>query len=98
MVGVVICVSLGLCISGILWKRRRRGRTDVTPASATAMSHETLALQVFAHGNRRLAAGRFDEARAAFHQVLELNPRHPDVAGRLATVERQRHAQRRGFA
>jgi cytochrome c-type biogenesis protein CcmH/NrfG len=36
--------------------------------------------------------GKFDEARAAFHQAHALEPKHPHVAGRLAEVERQQQA------
>jgi hypothetical protein len=36
--------------------------------------------------------GKFDEARAAFHQARVLEPKHPHVAGRLAEVDRQQVA------
>lgn len=89
MTSVMILAAFGLCLLSLLWKRYHR---TSLPASPGALSRETLALQAFAHGNRRLTAGRFDEARAAFQQVLVLNPNHPHVAGRLAAVEEQRQA------
>lgn len=91
MTSVIVVAALGLGLSGMLWKRWHRSSL---PASPAAISRETLAFQAFAHGNRRLTAGRFDEARAAFQQVLTLNPKHPHVAGRLAVVEQQRQAAR----
>jgi cytochrome c-type biogenesis protein CcmH/NrfG len=51
-----------------------------------------LALKAFAHGNSCLAEGKFAEATAAFRQALELDPKHPHIAGRLAEVERQQQA------
>jgi cytochrome c-type biogenesis protein CcmH/NrfG len=36
--------------------------------------------------------GKFDDARTAFHQAREIEPKHPHVAGRLAEVERQQAA------
>jgi cytochrome c-type biogenesis protein CcmH/NrfG len=42
--------------------------------------------------------GKFDEARAAFHQALTLEPKHPHVAGRLAEVDRQQVASAMALA
>jgi Flp pilus assembly protein TadD len=39
-----------------------------------------------------LKEGKFDEARAAFHQARELDPQHHHVADRLAEVDRQQQA------
>jgi cytochrome c-type biogenesis protein CcmH/NrfG len=36
--------------------------------------------------------GKFAEATAAFHQALELEPKHPHISGRLAEVDRRRQA------
>lgn len=94
MTSVLLFAALGVCLSGLAWRGWRRWHRDCPPASPEAIPRETLALQAFAYGNRRLAAGQFDEARAAFHQALALNPKHPDAAGRLAAVERQRHVAR----
>jgi cytochrome c-type biogenesis protein CcmH/NrfG len=40
-------------------------------------------------GNFCLREGRFAEARAAFHQARELDPKLPYVVARLAEVELQ---------
>jgi len=92
MVGVVMLVVIVLCIGGIVWMRRRRWQAYATPDSPAVIPRETLALNAFAHGNSCLAAGKFTEAIAAFHQTLEIEPKHPHVAGRLAEVERRQQA------
>jgi len=92
MVGVVMLVVIVLCIGGIVWMRRRRWQAYATPVSPAVIPRETLALNAFAHGNSCLAAGKFTEAIAAFHQTLEIEPKHPHVAGRLAEVERRQQA------
>jgi cytochrome c-type biogenesis protein CcmH/NrfG len=53
-----------------------------------------LAHKAFVHGNTCLKEGKFDEARAAFHQALALDPKHPHVASRLAEVERRQQEAR----
>jgi len=92
MVSVVMIVVIGLCIGWIVWMRRRRWPTYAPAVSPGAIPRENLVIKAFAHGNACLAAGKFAEAITAFHQVLELAPKHPHVAGRLAEVERQQHA------
>ena len=92
MVGVVMLVVIVLCIGGIVWMRRRRWQAYATPDSPAVIPRETLALNAFAHGNSCLAAGKFTEAIAAFHQAREIEPKHPHVAGRLAEVERRQQA------
>jgi hypothetical protein len=92
MVGVVMLVVIVLCIGGIVWMRRRRWQAYATPDSPAVIPRETLALNAFAHGNSCLAAGKFAEAIAAFHQAREIEPKHPHVAGRLAEVERRQQA------
>ena len=92
MVSMVMPVVIGLCIGWIVWMRRRRARAYTAPAPLGGISHETLALDAFAHGNSCLAAGKFAEAIAAFHQAREIQPKHPHVAGRLAEVARRQHA------
>jgi len=92
MVSVVMLVVVVLGIGGIVWMRRRRWQAYTNSASPQAIPRETLVLHAFAHGNSCLAAGKFDEAIAAFHQARELNPKHPHVAGRLAEVERRQQA------
>jgi Flp pilus assembly protein TadD len=92
MGSVVILVVIALCLGGIVWMRRRRWQAYATPVSPGAIPHETLVLRAFTHGNTCLAAGKFTEALAAFHQARELAPKHPHVAGRLAEVERRQQA------
>ena len=84
-------VVLALIIVGtglIVWRRRNRGQAAI----ADGPPPENFALKAFAHGNTCLAEGKFDDAIAAFRQALELEPKHPHVAGRLAEVERQKQA------
>jgi hypothetical protein len=92
MVSIVIVMVIALVTGGIIWLRRRRQQAYATPSTPGVIPRETLAQNAFAHGNSCLAAGQFDEAIAAFHQVRELLPKHPYVASRLAEVERQQHA------
>ncbi len=91
MVSMVMLVIIVLGAGGIVWMRRRRGHAYTMPVSPEA-PHETLAHQVFTHGNTCLAAGQFADAIASFHQARALEPKHPHVAGRLAEVERRQHA------
>jgi len=92
MVSVVMLVIIVLGIGGIVWMRRRRWQAHTNAVSPQAIPRATLALHAFAHGNSCLAAGQFAEAIASFHQALELEPKHPHVAGRLAEVERRQQA------
>lgn len=92
MVGVIILVVIGLCIGGIVWRRRLRWQAYATPVSPGAIPRETLVLKAFARGNACLAEGKFADAVAAFHQARELDPKHPHVTSRLAEVARQQHA------
>ena len=91
MVSLVMLVVLVLCAGRIVWELRRRWHVYTTPVSPAA-PRETLALQAFTHGNSCLAAGQFADAIAAFHQVREIDPKHPHVAGRLAEVEQRQQA------
>jgi len=92
MISIIMLVVLALCIGGIVWMRRRRRQAYTNSVSPQAIPRATLALHAFAHGNSCLAAGEFTEAIASFHQTLELEPKHPHVAGRLAEVERRQQA------
>jgi tetratricopeptide (TPR) repeat protein len=92
MVGVVILGVIVLCISGIVWMRRRRWQAYATPVSPGAIPRETLALKAFIQGNSYLVEGKFTEALAAFHQARELDPKRPYVADRLAEAERRQQA------
>jgi cytochrome c-type biogenesis protein CcmH/NrfG len=56
------------------------------------MSPKELAHNAFTEGNTYLAQGEFAKATAAFHQALELDPKHPHVTGRLAEIERRQQA------
>ena len=79
-------------IGAIVWWRRRLGYASPATAPPEDRPRKNVALKAFTHGNTCLAQGKFAEATAAFHQVLELEPKHPHVAGRLAEVERQQQA------
>jgi hypothetical protein len=92
MVSLIMTIVIVLCIGGIVWMRRRRQQADALPVSLGGIPPKTLALKAFAHGNSCLAEGKFAEANAAFHEALELDPKHPHIAGRLAEVERQQQA------
>ena len=92
MVSMIILVVIGLGIGWIVWMRRHGARAYTALVPPGGMSHETLALDAFAHGNSYLAEGKFDEAIAAFHQARELDPKRAHVADRLAEVERRQHA------
>ena len=92
MASVIMLVIIGLCIGGFVWMRRRHARAYIAPVLAGGVSRETLALDAFAHGNTYLAEGKFDEASAAFHKALDLDPKRAHVADRLAEVQRRQHA------
>jgi len=92
MVSVIVLVAIALCTGGIVWMCRCRWHAYAPPVSPGVIPCGTLALKAFTHGNSCLAAGKFAEAIAAFHQARELEPKHPHVAGRLAEVERRQHA------
>jgi Flp pilus assembly protein TadD len=92
MVSTIMAVIIVLGIVGILWMRRPRRFAATLPTSPATIPPQTLAMQAFAHGNSCLAAGQFAEARAAFHQARELDPKHPHIAGRLAEVARRQSA------
>ena len=85
---VVVMLVIVVSVGWIVW-RRRRGHASTATVSPPRMSPVDLAHKAFVHGNTCLMAGKFDEARTAFHQARELEPRHPHIAGRLAEVERQ---------
>ncbi|HEY5867128.1 MAG TPA: hypothetical protein VI542_16520 [Candidatus Tectomicrobia bacterium] len=91
MVSMVMLVVIVLGTCGIVWMRWRR-----EPAYARSVPPEaprqTCAHQAFTHGHSRLAAGQYPNASTALHQARVLAPKHPHGAGRLAEVERRRHA------
>ena len=92
MIGIIILAIIGLCVGLIVWRRRHSWQAHMTPASPETVSRTDQAHKAFAHGNSCLAAGQFPEAIASFNQTLEMEPKHPHVAGRLAEVERQQQA------
>lgn len=92
MLSLGILAVIVLCISGMVWRRRRRWQAYTSTDAPGTIPRETLALRAFAHGNACLAEGRFPEAIDAFQQAREIEPKHPHVAGRLAEVERRQHA------
>lgn len=88
---VVVMLVIVVVVAWIAWRPRRLGQAS-TAGSPQIMSPAGLAHKAFVHGNSCLMEGRFDEARAAFHQARVLEPKHPHVAGRLAEVDRQQVA------
>ena len=88
---VVIMVIIG-CAGLIVWRWQRRWRMNSAPVPPGEISRETLALRAFMHGNTCLAAGELADARAAFQQARELDPKRAHVAERLAEVERRQRA------
>ena len=92
MVSLVVLAVIVLCAGGIVWRRRRRWRAYAAPVTPEGIPRETLALHAFTRGNACLAAEKFAEARAAFQQARELDPKRAHVADRLAEVEQQQTA------
>ena len=91
MQGILIALIIAVCIGGIVWMRRRR-RLVYTSVASEAIPRETLALKAFTQGNTYLAAGKFSEAIAAFHQAREIDPKRPYIDDRIAEAERQQQA------
>ena len=92
MVSLIIIVAIAGGIGWIVWRRRGRSSAAAVSGTADGMTPERLAFDAFSHGNTCLAAGQFAEATAAFHRALELDPKRPHVAERLAEVARRQHA------
>jgi hypothetical protein len=88
VVSVVFVVIVAFA-AWIVLRRRGRGRTQTEQLSPASILPETIALEAFTHGNSCLAEGKFAEASAAFHRALELDPKRPHVAARLAEVARR---------
>jgi len=84
---VILLIVLGL--GGFAWRRRRYRQAYDLRVSSQSKPKENLAQKAFIHGNTCLMEGKFDDARDAFQQALEIEPKHPHVASRLAEVERQ---------
>jgi len=98
MGSVVVMVVIVVCVGWIVWRRRHRGHASTAAVPPEGIAHENFALKAFAHENTCLAEGKFDAARAAFHQARALDPKDPHVAGRLAdhsnnTIPRKRYGR-----
>ena len=89
---IVIIILVILGAGWFAWRSRRYKQASALRASSQGRPKENVAHNAFVHGNTCLMEGKFDEARAAFHQARELEPKHPHIAGRLAEVERQEQA------
>jgi len=88
MVWIILIAAVALAV----WAYRDRWRTRAVTLSPEVTSPATLAFESFTHGNSCLAEGKFAEATAAFHRALELDPKRPHVADRLAEVARRQQA------
>ena len=89
VVGSVVFAVIVAFAAWIVLRRRGRSRTQTEQLPPAGIPRETLALEAFTHGNSCLAEGKFAEASAAFHRALELDPKRPHVAARLAEVARR---------
>ena len=92
MVSVIVIVAIVGGVGWMVWGRRGRWRPATASGTPEGLTPERLAFEAFTHGNTCLAEGKFTEATAAFHRSLELDPKRPHVAERLAEVARQQHA------
>lgn len=88
MVWIILIAAAVLAV----WAYRNRRRTRAVTLSPEVTSPATLAFESFTRGNSCLAEGKFAEATAAFHRALELDPKRPHVAERLAEVVRRQQA------
>ena len=92
MVSVIVIVALVGGIGWMFWGRRGRWHPAAVSVASAGLAPERLSFEAFTHGNTCLAEGKFAEATTAFHRSLELDPKRPHVAERLAEVARQQHA------
>ena len=88
-IGNLIVIALIVMCVVLIVRSRSRRKVYTAAVSPQGMSPKEVAHNAFTQGNTYLAQGHFAKATAAFHQVLELDPKHPHVAGRLAEVERR---------
>jgi Tfp pilus assembly protein PilF len=86
---VIVMLVIVVGAGWFTWRRRRYRQAHTLRVSSQSRPHENVAHKAFVHGNTCLREGKFDEARVAFHQALELDPKHPHSAARLAEVDRQ---------
>jgi len=92
MVSIIVIVAVVGGVGWMVWGRRGRWRHATTSDTPGGLAPERLAFEAFTHGNTCLAEGKFAEATVAFRRSLELDPKRPHVAARLAEVTRQQHA------
>ena len=88
----IVILVIGLGAGGGTRRSRRYRQAHALRVSSQEKPHENVAQNAFMHGNTCLMKGKFDGARAAFHQARELEPKHPQVADRIAEVQRQQTA------
>ena len=84
---VILVIVLG--VGGFAWRRRRYQQAEALRISSQNKPYENAAHDAFMLGNTCLMQGKFDDARAAFHHVIDLEPKHPHVGDRLDEVERR---------
>ena len=84
---VILVIVLG--VGGFAWRRRRYRQAEELRIASQKKPYENAAHDAFMLGNTCLMEGKFDDARAAFHHVINLEPKHPHVGDRLDEVERQ---------
>ena len=84
---VILVIVIG--VGGFAWRRRRYRQAEELRLSSQKKPYENAAHDAFMLGNTCLMEGKFDDARAAFHHVIDLEPKHPHVGDRFDEVERQ---------
>lgn len=89
---VIVMLVIVVGAGWFTWSRRRYRQAHALRISSQSRPHENIAHHAFVKGNTCLREEKFDEARAAFHQARDLEPKHPHVAGRLTEVDRQQTA------
>lgn len=86
-----IVIAIIVVGAGLLFWSRRRKQMYTAAVMPQGMSQKELAHNAFVQGNTYLAQGEFAQATAAFQQAIELDPKHPHVADRLAAVAQRQH-------
>jgi Tfp pilus assembly protein PilF len=92
MISIIVVVAVMACAGWMVWRRWSYRRTPAASGTPEVITPESQAFEAFTHGNSCLAAGQFAEATAAFQRALELDPKRPHVAERLAEVARRQQA------
>lgn len=85
---LIVIAIIVVCAGLIVWSRKRK-QAYTAAVMPQGMSQKELAHNAFVQGNTYLSQGEFAKATAAFHQAIELDPKHPHIADRLAEVERR---------